>query len=171
MPPATSNKQVELRANVVYSLHSFDGDFPLWPSVSLPLWFSVLQLNLTTERTERKTQRATEELEKKAMTEASDYFPEPVRLEIEDVFDLHTIHPRDLRRAVVAYLEEARVAEFRSVRIIHGKGRGVQREAVREILAATKFVRAFADAPPQAGGLGATIAHLAQDERRGEEER
>lgn len=87
-------------------------------------------------------------------------FPEPVRLEIGDVFDLHTIAPRDVRRVVEEYLEEARRAGFPSVRIIHGKGKGVQRQMVRTILARTPFVSDFTDAPPEAGGLGATIAHL-----------
>lgn len=87
-------------------------------------------------------------------------FPEPIRLEIRDVIDLHTIAPRDVKRAVEEYLIEARRAGFRSVRIIHGKGKGVQREMVRSILARTPFVEEFTDAPPQAGGFGATIAHL-----------
>ena len=88
-------------------------------------------------------------------------FPEPVRLEIQDVFDLHTIAPREVKRVVEAYLVEARRAGFRSVRIIHGKGKGVQREMVRTILARTPFVEDWTDAPPEAGGLGATIARLA----------
>lgn len=87
-------------------------------------------------------------------------FPEPVRVEILDVFDLHTVAPRDVKRVVEEYLAEARRAGFRSVRIIHGKGKGVQREMVRSILARTPFVSEFTDAPPDAGGLGATIAHL-----------
>ena len=87
-------------------------------------------------------------------------FPEPVELEISDVFDLHTIAPRDVKCVVEEYLQEARRRGFKSVRIIHGKGVGVQRELVRVILARTPFVRDFADAPPAAGGRGATIAHL-----------
>ena len=94
------------------------------------------------------------------MPDTSDPFPEPVRLEITDTIDLHAFAPRDVRRAVEAYLEEARRAGFRSIRIIHGKGRYVQRAAVREILTRTPFVRDFTDAPPEAGGLGATVAHL-----------
>ena len=97
-------------------------------------------------------------------------FPEPVVLEITDVIDLHTIQPRDAKRAVEAYLEEAHRAGFRSVRIIHGKGRGVQREMVRKILSRTPFVAAFTDAPPHAGGLGATVAHLSKANRVDEEE-
>lgn len=87
-------------------------------------------------------------------------FPEAVVLEISDVFDLHTIAPRDVRAVIEEYLREARRAGFRSVRIIHGKGKGVQREIVRSTLTRTPFVESFADAPPQAGGWGATIAHL-----------
>ncbi len=93
-----------------------------------------------------------------------DPFPEPVRLEIRDVFDLHTIAPRDVKRAVEEYLLEARRAGFRAVRIIHGKGAGVQRDVVRGILARTPFVRGWADAPPEAGGWGATVARLTQDD-------
>ena len=92
-----------------------------------------------------------------------DPFPEPVRLEINDVFDLHTIQPREVRAVVEEYLREAHAKGFRRVRIIHGKGVGVQREAVREILARTPFVEHFADAPPEAGGWGATVAHLRDD--------
>ena len=87
-------------------------------------------------------------------------FPEPVRLEITDVFDLHTIAPRDVERAVQEYLAEAQRAGFRSVRIIHGKGQGVQRRLVHGILARTPFIREWTDAPPQSGGWGATVAHL-----------
>ena len=87
-------------------------------------------------------------------------FPEPIHLEITDVIDLHTIPPRDVRRVVEEYLREAHRLGFRSVRLIHGKGRGVQRELVRSILARTPFVVSWTDAPPAAGGIGATIAHL-----------
>ena len=90
-------------------------------------------------------------------------FPEPVRLEITDVIDLHTIPPRDVRRVVEEYLREAHRLEFSSVRLIHGKGRGVQRELVRSILARTPFVVSWTDAPPAAGGIGATIARLSAD--------
>lgn len=89
-----------------------------------------------------------------------DPFPEPVRLEITDVFDLHTIRPREVRAVVEEYLLEARRKGFGSVRIIHGKGVGVQRETVRAILARTPFVEHFSDAPPEAGGWGATVARL-----------
>ena len=89
-----------------------------------------------------------------------DPFPEPVRLEIGDVFDLHSIPPREVRAVVEEYLREAHSKGFRVVRIIHGKGVGVQRETVRAVLARTPFVEHFADAPPEAGGWGATVAIL-----------
>jgi dsDNA-specific endonuclease/ATPase MutS2 len=87
-------------------------------------------------------------------------FPEPVEIEITDVFDLHTIPPRDVKRVVEEYLELAREKGFPVVRIIHGKGIGVQREMVRTILARTEFVLDWTDAPPEAGGLGATLVRL-----------
>jgi len=87
-------------------------------------------------------------------------FPEPVEIEITDVFDLHTIQPREVRAVVQEYLEQAHQKGFTSVRIIHGKGVGVQREMVRSILAKTKFVIDWTDAPSEAGGWGATIVRL-----------
>ena len=94
------------------------------------------------------------------MTEDNTPFPEPVEIEITDVFDLHTIPPRDVKAVVEEYLREARRLGFPVVRIIHGKGIGVQRELVRTILARTSFVIDWTDAPPEAGGLGATIVRL-----------
>jgi len=89
-------------------------------------------------------------------------FPEPVEIEITDVFDLHTIPPRQVKAVVEEYLREAHRKGFRVVRIIHGKGLGVQRETVRAVLARTSFVEDWTDAPPDAGGLGATIVRLAK---------
>ena len=89
-----------------------------------------------------------------------DPFPEPVEIEITDVFDLHTIPPHDVKAVVEEYLRLAHEKRFTVVRIIHGKGIGVQRELVRSILARTPFVLDWTDAPPEAGGLGATIVRL-----------
>jgi dsDNA-specific endonuclease/ATPase MutS2 len=89
-----------------------------------------------------------------------DPFAEPVVIEIRDVIDLHSIPPKQINEIVEEYLQQAQARCFRHVRIIHGKGIGVQREAVRKILRRTPFVVDFYDAPPQAGGLGATIAEL-----------
>lgn len=89
-----------------------------------------------------------------------EFFAEPVTVEITDVFDLHSIRPREVRAVVEEYLYQARLRGFRRVRIIHGKGVGVQRETVRKVLARTPYVSHFSDAPPEAGGWGATIATL-----------
>ena len=97
-----------------------------------------------------------------------DPFPEPVRLAIGDVFDLHSVPPREVRAVVEEYLREAHGKGFRRVRIIHGKGVGVQREVVRSVLARTPFVEHFADAPPEAGGWGATVAILKTESQPGQ---
>ena len=97
------------------------------------------------------------------LDDASNPFPEPVEIEITDVFDLHTISPRDVKVVVEEYLREAHRLGFSVVRIIHGKGIGVQREMVRAILARTSFVVDWTDAPPEAGGLGATIVRFSPD--------
>jgi dsDNA-specific endonuclease/ATPase MutS2 len=85
---------------------------------------------------------------------------EPVRIPITDVFDLHTVPPRDVRAVVGEYLKEAYRLGIRALRIIHGRGIGVQREIVRSVLSATPFVAEFRDAPVEAGGWGATIVTL-----------
>jgi dsDNA-specific endonuclease/ATPase MutS2 len=85
---------------------------------------------------------------------------EPVRIPITDVFDLHTVPPRDVKPIVEEYLEEAHRAGLKALRIIHGRGIGAQREMVRSILANTLFVASFGDAPAEAGGWGATIVTL-----------
>jgi dsDNA-specific endonuclease/ATPase MutS2 len=63
----------------------------------------------------------------------------------------------------VAYLDEARKKGFRIVRLIHGKGVGVQREIVRKVLSETNFVRGFRSGDEFSGGWGATIAELDVD--------
>ncbi len=85
---------------------------------------------------------------------------EPFRIEITDVLDLHSVPPRDVRAVVEEYLAEARRLGFEGVRIIHGRGIGVQREMVRAILSRTPFVSAFCDAPDR----GATVVDLAPPE-------
>jgi dsDNA-specific endonuclease/ATPase MutS2 len=87
---------------------------------------------------------------------------EPFSLEITDVLDLHTFRPSEVGEAVETYLEEARQRGIATVRIIHGKGIGVQRERVRAVLSRTPFVVQFQDAPMGAGSWGATIAWLRQ---------
>lgn len=87
-------------------------------------------------------------------------FPEPVEIEITDSLDLHSFSPKDIRNVVDAYLVEAHKKGFATVRIIHGKGVGVQREIVRKVLSETDFVRSFKNAPEFSGSWGATIVLL-----------
>jgi len=91
-------------------------------------------------------------------------FDEPVVIELRDVIDLHSIPPAQIPAVVRDYLEEAHHKGFRWVRIIHGKGIGVQRSVVQSILSKSEFVAEFHDAPPEAGGLGATVATLREQE-------
>jgi hypothetical protein len=85
---------------------------------------------------------------------------EAVSVPLTDVLDLHSFRPGEAPKVVTAYLDEARRAGFGEVRIIHGRGRGVQRTAVHRLLASTPGVAAFADAPPARGGWGATVVRL-----------
>lgn len=95
-------------------------------------------------------------------------FPEIVVIEFQDVIDLHSIPPRQVRAVVEDYLDEARRRGARGVRIIHGKGIGAQREMVRSILSRTPNVVDFRDAPAEAGGWGATVVTLRVDQAQGE---
>jgi hypothetical protein len=110
--------------------------------------------------TDEDSSDASETLDGDEALDPFDPFPEPVRLEITDVFDLHSVAPREVRAVVEEYLFQARAAGFRQVRIIHGKGVGVQREVVRSVLQRTPFVEHFSDAPPEAGGWGVTIVRM-----------
>jgi dsDNA-specific endonuclease/ATPase MutS2 len=86
--------------------------------------------------------------------------PEPIRIPITGVFDLHSVPPRDVKDVVEEYLQEAHRLGLRALRIVHGRGIGVQREIVRKVLKRTEFVSGFRDAPGEAGGWGATIVTL-----------
>jgi dsDNA-specific endonuclease/ATPase MutS2 len=85
---------------------------------------------------------------------------DPRRIPIEDRIDLHAFLPKEIPSVVEEYLEEAVRAGYRQVRIIHGRGTGTQRQAVRAVLSRHPLVESFHDAPPEAGGWGATVAVL-----------
>jgi dsDNA-specific endonuclease/ATPase MutS2 len=85
---------------------------------------------------------------------------EAFRIPVTGVFDLHTVPPRDAEAVVEEYLSEANRLGLKALRIIHGRGIGVQREMVRRILSRTPFVADFGDAPGEAGGWGATVVTL-----------
>lgn len=99
------------------------------------------------------------------MNEADDIdlnnpFPEPVEIEILDSLDLHAFSPKDVKAVTLAYLEAARAKGFKLVRIIHGKGIGVQREIVRSVLSEVDFVKEFKSGDEFSGGWGATVVEF-----------
>ena len=85
---------------------------------------------------------------------------EPVVIPIEDALDLHPFRPDEIAAVVESYLEAARDAGFREVRLIHGKGLGVQRARVHRVLSTSPHVERFGDAPPERGGWGASVVRL-----------
>jgi DNA-nicking Smr family endonuclease len=99
-----------------------------------------------------------------------DEIPEEVVLPLEDSLDLHPFRPRDARSVVESYLEQAVEAGFREVRLIHGRGIGVQRTIVRSLLSRHPAVEEFFDAPPVRGGWGATVVRLTRVAERDADE-
>jgi dsDNA-specific endonuclease/ATPase MutS2 len=95
-----------------------------------------------------------------ALADAESPFPEPVELEITDSIDLHAFRPKDVKAVLESYLMEAHAKSFRFVRIIHGKGIGVQREITRKVLSETEFVKEFKSGDEFSGGWGATIVEF-----------
>jgi len=88
-------------------------------------------------------------------------FDETIVLPIEDRIDLHPFAPQDISSVVEEYLEQCVEHGFEEVRIIHGRGKGVQRRIVRSLLAKHPRVVSFRDASPDTGGWGATVVALA----------
>jgi hypothetical protein len=85
---------------------------------------------------------------------------EPFHLPMTDVFDLHSVPPRDAEAVVEEYLQECYRLGLTEIRVVHGRGIGVQRAMVRKVLERTEFVAWFGDAPLDAGGWGATVITL-----------
>lgn len=100
------------------------------------------------------------------MSDSSENEPPPGRseaplvLEIGDSLDLHGFQPRDIPDVVEDYLEAAFDKGFREVRLIHGRGIGVQRVRVQSLLSRHPRVERFSDAPHYLGGWGATVVYL-----------
>ncbi len=90
------------------------------------------------------------------MTEDDD----PIDLPIEDTLDLHAFQPRDVPDVVDDYLRAAHAAGFREVRLVHGRGIGVQRARVQQLLRSHPLVTAFRDDPRS--HLGATLVDLVE---------
>ena len=89
----------------------------------------------------------------------------PIEIPVEDSIDLHPFPPRDVPDVVDAYLEAAVEKDFGEVRLIHGRGIGVQRDRVQKLLARHPLVAGFHDAPADRGGWGATIAYLKKPDK------
>jgi dsDNA-specific endonuclease/ATPase MutS2 len=87
---------------------------------------------------------------------------EPFVVEITDALDLHHFQPSEMLAVVDAYLDAAVDAGFHEVRLIHGRGKGVQRARIRRQLETDARVDRFAEAPPGRGGWGATLVWLKQ---------
>ncbi|MBW1642504.1 MAG: Smr/MutS family protein [Deltaproteobacteria bacterium] len=85
---------------------------------------------------------------------------QPVKIDIEDVLDLHTFKPKDVPDLLEDYICECIEAGILSMRIIHGKGKGIQKKRVQKLLKNNPKVESFQDAPPEAGGWGATLVEL-----------
>ena len=81
-----------------------------------------------------------------------------MRIPIEEALDLHTFAPRDIASVVEEYVNAAWERGLREVRLIHGRGRGVQRGIVQQALERHPLVVEFWDAPET--HLGATVARL-----------
>ena len=88
----------------------------------------------------------------------------PVNIPIEDAIDLHSFAPADVVSVVDEYLHAAREAGFEQVRLIHGRGKGVQRAAVQRLLRDHALVERYWDAPES--HLGATLVVLRKVEAR-----
>ena len=86
-----------------------------------------------------------------------------VKLNIEDVLDLHTFRPKDIPDLLEDYFTECLKAGIYSVRIIHGKGKGIQKRRVRGLLEKNSMVTTFKEAPAEAGGWGATLVELSRN--------
>ena len=86
---------------------------------------------------------------------------EPIRIPIEHELDLHAFPPRDVASVVHEYIEAAAAAGLTEVRVVHGRGRGVQRGSVQAALERHPRVVEFWD--DTASHLGATVARLAAE--------
>ena len=86
---------------------------------------------------------------------------DPIEIPITDTLDLHPFRPAEVRDVAREYLVEAHARGFAQVRLIHGRGIGVQREGIRKLLASLEFVIDFHDADASGGGWGSTVVLLA----------
>jgi dsDNA-specific endonuclease/ATPase MutS2 len=119
-------------------------------------------INKTDSRCKTRDELAPGDFESDGRTSAefAGITADPIRLPITDVFDLHSVSPKDAEAVVEEYMHECYRLDLTEIRIIHGRGIGVRRAMVRKVLQRTKFVVSYGDAPLEAGGWGATIVTL-----------
>ena len=107
------------------------------------------------------SQRKKNQSEKSSDSEGPESpFKEPVVLPIGDTIDLHAFSPKEIPSVVEEYIEQCVRAGIYEVRLIHGRGQGIQRQTVRSILEKHPRVLSFEDAPLESGGWGATVVVL-----------
>lgn len=97
------------------------------------------------------------------MTDENDDIPEEIVLPITGELDLHAFSPQDVPSVVRDYLDACRERGILSVRIVHGRGKGVQRAVVQRLLRDLPHVLSFEDAAPESGGWGATTVRLSPE--------
>jgi DNA-nicking Smr family endonuclease len=85
---------------------------------------------------------------------------EPIQIPIDGVLDLHTFSPKDVPDLLQDYIALCREKGILEIRIIHGKGQGIQKKRVHALLSRNSMVSEFRDAPPESGGWGATMVTL-----------
>jgi len=85
---------------------------------------------------------------------------EPIEIPIDGTLDLHTFQPKEIPSLLQDYLAACREKGIMQVRIIHGKGKGIQKARVRSLLSRMTWVSGYDDAPLSAGGWGATLVYL-----------
>jgi dsDNA-specific endonuclease/ATPase MutS2 len=91
---------------------------------------------------------------------------DPIEIPIEDAIDLHPFRPAEIADVAGEYLRAAREQGYRQVRLIHGRGMGVQRRIIRSLLARLDFVESYADADAGGGGWGATVVTFRRESGR-----
>lgn len=95
------------------------------------------------------------------MSEADDYFPDPVEIPIDGTLDLHAFHPREVKDVLWAYLEACQEKGILEVRVVHGKGMGTLRETVRaQLQKRPELVASFRSGDSTGGTWGATLVSL-----------
>ena len=82
---------------------------------------------------------------------------------INGTLDLHTFKPKDIPDLLTDYFAACIEKSIYSIRIVHGKGKGILKKRVHDLLKKNEMVASFRSAPPEAGGWGATLVELKQN--------